>query len=56
MADLIKIAEEADFVDEVFDAADPEISEKVKAKVPEGYDISVSLNNNKESLNIQAKV
>ena len=37
----IKIAEEADFVDEVFNAADPEIEAKVKAKVPEGYDISV---------------
>lgn len=37
----IKIAEEADFVDEVFNAADPEIEEKIKAKVPEGYDISV---------------
>lgn len=42
----IKIAEEAEFVDEVFDALDPEIGDKVKAKVPEGYDVSIECSGN----------
>ena len=48
----IKIAEEADFVDEVFDAADPEINEKVKAKVPEGFDISVECSGHPAAANL----
>lgn len=37
----IKVAEEADFVDEVFNGMDPDLGEKIKAKVPEGYDVSI---------------
>ena len=48
----IKIAKEADFVDEVFDAADPEINEKVKAKVPEGFDISVECSGHPAAANL----
>jgi hypothetical protein len=48
----IKIAEEADFVDEVFDAADPEINEKVKAKAPEGFDISVECSGHPAAANL----
>lgn len=42
----IKIAEEADFVDEVFNALDPEIGEKIRVKVPEGYDVSIECSGN----------
>jgi 2-desacetyl-2-hydroxyethyl bacteriochlorophyllide A dehydrogenase len=48
----IKIAEEADFVDEVFDAADSEIGEKVKAKVPEGFDVSIECSGHPAAANL----
>ena len=48
----IKIAEEADFVDEVFNALDPEIGEKVKAKVPAGFDVSIECSGNNAAANL----
>lgn len=48
----IKIAEEADFVDEVFNALDPEIAEKVKAKAPRGFDVSIECSGNSAAANL----
>ena len=48
----IKIAEEADFVDEVFNALDPKIGEKVKAKVPAGFDVSIECSGNNAAANL----
>ena len=48
----IKIAEEAGFVDEVFNALDPEIAEKVKGKVPAGFDVSIECSGNTAAANL----
>lgn len=42
----IKIAEEADFVDEVFNGADENLLEKLKAKVPGGFDVTLECSGN----------